>query len=113
MRTGVLGEFTTPEAMIAAIVGLRDRGYRRLDAFSPYPVHGAEEAAGMQRSPLDWIVFPFALVGAGVVSFVPKPRAVLAKQIALGFSLLTFALTVAMATPAKPSSRPSTPPPSR
>ena len=66
MRAGVLGEFTTPEAMIAAIVGLRDRGYRRLDAFSPYPVHGAEEAAGMQRSPLDWIVFPFPLVGAGV-----------------------------------------------
>ena len=66
MRTGVLGEFRTPEAMIAALVGLRDRGYRKLDAFSPYPVHGAEEAAGMQRSPLDWIVFPFALAGAGV-----------------------------------------------
>ena len=66
MRVGVLGEFTTPEAMVAAIVGLRDRGYRALDAFSPYPVRGAEEAAGMARSPLDWIVFPIALVGAGV-----------------------------------------------
>ena len=66
MRAGVLGEFTTPEAMIAAIVGLRGRGYRRLDAFSPYPVRGAEEAAGMARSPLNWIVFPFALVGAGL-----------------------------------------------
>ena len=66
MRCCVLGEFTTPEAMIAAIVGLRDRGYRRLDAFSPYPVHGAEEAAGMRRSPLDWIVFPLGLLGAGV-----------------------------------------------
>jgi hypothetical protein len=70
MRYGVLGEFTTPEAMIAAIVGLRDRGYRRIDAFSPYPVHGAEEAAGLRRSPLDWIVFPFALLGAGVAYLV-------------------------------------------
>lgn len=65
MRTGALGEFATPEGMIAAIGGLRERGYQRLDAFSPYPVHGAEEAAGMQRSPIDWIVFPFALGGAG------------------------------------------------
>lgn len=64
MRTGVIGEFETPEAMVAALVGLRRRGYRRLDAFSPYPVHGAEEAAGMRRSPLPWIVFPFALAGA-------------------------------------------------
>ena len=64
MRAGVLGEFATPEAMVAALVGLRDRGYQRLDAFSPYPVHGAEEAAGMERSPLGWIVFPFALGGA-------------------------------------------------
>ena len=65
MRCGVLGEFMTPEAMIAAIVGLRDRGYRRLDAFSPYPVHGAEEAAGTPRSPLGWIAFQVGLVGAG------------------------------------------------
>jgi len=70
MRTGVLGEFETPEAMVAALVGLRRRGYRRLDAFSPYPVHGAEEAAGMSRSPLPWIVFPFALAGAGVAYLI-------------------------------------------
>ncbi len=65
MRAGVLGELMTPEAMVAAIVGLRARGYRRIDAFSPYPVHGAEEAAEMKRSRIDWIVFPFALAGAG------------------------------------------------
>ncbi|MFS8066337.1 MAG: DUF3341 domain-containing protein [Byssovorax sp.] len=65
MRSGVLGEFMTPEAMIAAIVSLRDRGYRRLDAFSPYPVHGAEEAAGTPRSPLGWIAFQLGLAGAG------------------------------------------------
>lgn len=70
MRTGVLGEFTTPEAMITALAELRYRGYRKLDAFSPYPVHGAEEAAGMERSRLDWIVFPFAFTGAAVAYLV-------------------------------------------
>lgn len=70
MRTGMLGEFETPEAMVAALVDLRRRGYRRLDAFSPYPVHGAEEAAGMPRSLLPWIVFPFALAGAALAYFV-------------------------------------------
>lgn len=70
MRAGVLGEFETPEAMVTALVDLRRRGYRRLDAFSPYPVHGAEEAARMPRSMLPWIVFPFGLAGAGAAYLV-------------------------------------------
>ncbi|KYF85453.1 hypothetical protein BE20_35995 [Sorangium cellulosum] len=64
MRRGLLAEFETPEAMLRAIAELRSRGYRRLDAFTPYPVHGLDEALGLRRSPLNWIVLPFALAGA-------------------------------------------------
>ncbi|WP_437475684.1 DUF3341 domain-containing protein [Sorangium sp. So ce1014] len=64
MRRGLLAEFETPEAMLRAITELRSRGYRRLDAFTPYPVHGVDEALGLRRSPLNWIVLPFALAGA-------------------------------------------------
>lgn len=64
MRTGLLAEFETPEAMLGAIRELRRRGYARLDAFTPYPVHGLEAALGLRRSPLNWMVLPFALAGA-------------------------------------------------
>ncbi|AUX44135.1 membrane protein [Sorangium cellulosum] len=64
MRAGLLAEFETPEAMLRAITELRGRGYRRLDAFTPYPVRGVDEALGLRRSPLPWIVFPFAIAGA-------------------------------------------------
>jgi hypothetical protein len=66
MRTGLLAELRTPEEMVAAIVELRRRGYREIDAFSPYPVKGAEEALGLPRSRLDWIVFPIAMLGAAL-----------------------------------------------
>jgi|HubBroStandDraft_6_1064221.scaffolds.fasta_scaffold995436_2 hypothetical protein len=66
MRTGIMAEFLTPEEMVAAIHALRRRGYGRLDAFSPYPVKGAEQALGLPRSRLSFIVFPFAMLGAAL-----------------------------------------------
>jgi hypothetical protein len=66
MYAGLLAEFATPEAMLAAARGLREKGYRRIDTFSPYPVHGAERAIGLSRSRLGWILFPVAMAGAGL-----------------------------------------------
>jgi hypothetical protein len=63
MHTGVVAEFSTPEEMLHALRELRRRGYERLDAFMPYPVKGAEDAAGLPRSPLTWMVFPVAMAG--------------------------------------------------
>ncbi len=65
MIPGVMAEFSTPEALVAAARELRARGYRELDAFTPYPVHGLEQALGLRRSPLNWLVLPFAAFGAG------------------------------------------------
>jgi Protein of unknown function (DUF3341) len=66
MRTGLLAEFATPDEMLHAIRELRRRGYKRLDAFTPYPVKGAEQALGLTRSRLGWMVFPIAMAGAGL-----------------------------------------------
>lgn len=57
---GVAAEFDTAEAMLSALHGLRDRGLGRLDAFSPVPVPGADEALRMPNKP----VYPFALGAA-------------------------------------------------
>lgn len=60
---GLLAEFETADAMLDALRALYALGYRRLDAYSPYPVAGAEEALGLGRSRLPWAVFLGGLLG--------------------------------------------------
>jgi hypothetical protein len=64
MRTGMLAEFRTPEELLGAVHELRRRGFRRLDAFTPYPVKGLEQALALPRSRINWMVFPVAMAGA-------------------------------------------------
>jgi len=59
----VMGSFTTPEALVEAGKKIYGMGYRNLDAMSPFPVHGIDDAIGIPRSKLGWIVICFALLG--------------------------------------------------
>lgn len=70
MRKGLLAEFETAEGLLAAARALRDKGYSRLDGFTPFPLHGAEEAFGLRRSRLAWVVFLIAMVGASGAYFL-------------------------------------------
>jgi hypothetical protein len=40
---GVMGEFETPEQLILAVKHVRAAGYRRLDAYVPFPVEGLSD----------------------------------------------------------------------
>jgi hypothetical protein len=61
---GVVAEFETPERLIEAIGTMRGMGYRKLDAFTSFPVHGIDEALGIRSSKLGWIVLFAGLFGA-------------------------------------------------
>ena len=61
---GALAEFASPADLYRACERVRDAGYSRWDAHSPFPVHGLEGAMGMKRSKLPWIVLVMALGGA-------------------------------------------------
>ena len=61
---GVLAEFSTPKALYHACESVRDAGYTRWDAHTPFPVHGLDRAMGMKRSPLPWIILVLGLGGA-------------------------------------------------
>lgn len=60
---GLVAEFPSPEALVAAAAKVRDAGYRFWDAHSPFPVHGIERAMGIRPTKLPWLVF--AAGGAG------------------------------------------------
>ncbi len=70
MRFGVLAEFRDPEGLLAAIRVLRGRGYRRMDAFTPFPVRGVQEALQMPRSRLNWLSGPIGAFGACFAFFL-------------------------------------------
>jgi hypothetical protein len=65
MRAGLAAEFADVEALRGAIEALRGSGLHDLDAFTPHPAHEIEEALGLPRSRLNWLVFPVAMLGAG------------------------------------------------
>ncbi|MGH7342273.1 MAG: DUF3341 domain-containing protein [Candidatus Rokuibacteriota bacterium] len=53
---GLLAEFETPEALVAAARRAREAGYTRIDAFTPYPVEGLWHALKLERSRVPLIV---------------------------------------------------------
>ena len=58
----ILAEFENPAQLLHAAEKLKNAGYKKFDCHSPFPIHGMDEAMGMKRSPLGWIV--------GVVAFI-------------------------------------------
>ena len=64
----VMGEFETPEQLIHAVEKVREAGYRRLDAYAPFPVEGLSEALGLKRNMVPMICLLGGLAG-GVGGF--------------------------------------------
>lgn len=62
--TGVVGFFDSAEALVAAVRKVKEQNYYSFDSFSPYPIHGIEEAQGLKRSML-----PYVTLGAGLTGF--------------------------------------------
>ena len=60
---GTLAEFENPLDLLKAAEKVRDAGYKNFDCHSPFPIHGMDEAMGLSRSPLGWIVGISALIG--------------------------------------------------
>ena len=61
---GLLAEFGTPGDLYRACEKVRDEGFTRWDAHTPFPVHGLDKAMGLKRSPQPWIVLVMGLTGA-------------------------------------------------
>ena len=60
---GLLAEFETPSALVAAARRAYEAGYRRMDTFSPFPVEEAWEAIGHHDRRLSLIVLCGGIAG--------------------------------------------------
>ena len=60
---GLMAEFATPDQLLHAAERVYGDGYRRIDAYTPAPVHGLGEAIGFRRNRVPLVVLGGALCG--------------------------------------------------
>jgi hypothetical protein len=65
---GLVAEFDTPERLLAAAHHVHGAGYRRAEAYSPFPVHGLSEALGFRRTQVPLLVLCGGIIG-GLAGF--------------------------------------------
>ncbi len=63
-RRVVLGIFQREEDILEATRATRRSGLTILDVYTPYAVHGLDQAMGLRPSRLPWVCFVAAVVGA-------------------------------------------------
>jgi ActD protein len=63
---GLLAEFDSPEALTAAAKAAREVGYRRLDAFTPFPIDGLAQILRLPRPNISWVGLIGGFAGGGL-----------------------------------------------
>lgn len=60
---GLAGIFLDEHKTVHAAKKVRESGFTKFDAITPYPVHGMEEACGIKRSPIPYVTFVAGITG--------------------------------------------------
>ena len=60
---GVLAEYDTPGELVEAARKVSGAGYTEFDCYSPFPVHGIDEAMGIKRTILPVLIFGGGFTG--------------------------------------------------
>lgn len=63
---GLMAEFDNPTALVNATRAAREEGYRRLDAYSPFPIEALNEVLHLHRNRLPLIVLIGGIVGGAL-----------------------------------------------
>lgn len=72
---GVAAEFGSAAQLYHAAEQIRDAGFKKFDVFSPFPIHGMDDAMGLKRSILGKLIFCGGLTGfttAVCLEFIPS-----------------------------------------
>ena len=60
---GLMAEFDSPSDLVAAAERTREEGYKKIDAYSPFPVEGLAEAIGFHHDLVPLITLIGGIVG--------------------------------------------------
>ena len=66
---GVIAEFDNPSALVAAARAAREKGYRKLDAYSPFPIEELSDALHLHKNRLPLIVLIGGIIG-GLIGYL-------------------------------------------
>lgn len=66
---GLMAEFAEPSDLVAAAKAAHAAGYRRLDAYSPFPIEEVSEAIGFHHTAMPFIVL-FGGAVSGLLGFL-------------------------------------------
>ena len=59
----IMAEFETAADIMHAAEKVRDKGFRRWDVFTPFPIHGMDAAMGLKNSKVGWFSFIGGCIG--------------------------------------------------
>lgn len=63
---GTYAEFDSVDKLLAGCRRVRDAGYLKTDAYTPFPVHGIDKALGIKSTVLPWICLVCGLTGTTI-----------------------------------------------
>jgi hypothetical protein len=103
---GLMAEFDTPEQVVDAAERARDAGYRRMDAFTPFPMEELTDALGVPHTKLPLFVLCCGIAGCLIGFFMQYYLAVVDYPVNIGgrplnswpqFIPITFEMTILFA----------------
>jgi len=65
----IVGIFDDEDVLLHAVEHIREKGVKINEVFSPFPVHGLDEALGYKRSRLPIAAFLFGMTGTSLALF--------------------------------------------
>ena len=103
---GLMAEFDDPEALLEKARQTYQAGYRKISAYSPFPIAELPQAIGLRSSKLPWLVLLGGIVGALTGFFLQYYAAVIDYPWNIGgrplnswpsFIIVTFEMTILFA----------------
>ena len=102
-KSFLVATFSGPDELLQAVHAVREADFRIYDVYTPYPIHGLDEAMGIRRTRLPWVTLVigscallFAVGFQFYATVLDWPLNVGGKpdNSALAFVPITFELTV-------------------